>query len=51
MPSQLLISSSSLNLGLEEILHLVVLQVETMISFAVVAVHEHTSRRIVDNPE
>jgi hypothetical protein len=51
MPSQLLISSSSPNLGLEEMLHLVVLQVETMISFAEVAVCEGTSRGIADNLE
>jgi hypothetical protein len=38
MPSQLLISSSNPNIGLEGMLHLVVLQVGTMISFAVVVV-------------
>jgi hypothetical protein len=51
MPSQLLISSSNPNTGLEGMLHLVVLQVESMISFVVVAVHEGTSRGIADNPK
>jgi hypothetical protein len=51
MPSQLLISSSNPNLGLEGMLHLVVLQVESTISFAMVAVHEDTSRRTADNPK
>jgi hypothetical protein len=51
MPSQLLISSSNPNTGPEGMLHLVVLQVGTMISFAVVAVCEGTWREIADNLE
>jgi hypothetical protein len=38
-------------LGLEGMLHLVVLQVESTISFAMVAVREGTSRGIADNPK
>jgi hypothetical protein len=42
IPSQLLISSLSPSTGPEGMLHLVALQVEAMISFAVVAVGEGT---------
>jgi hypothetical protein len=40
IPSQLLISSSNPSIGPEEMLHLVALQVGTMILFAMVAVRE-----------
>jgi hypothetical protein len=50
-PSQLLISSLNPNSGLEGMLHLVVIQVELMVSFAVVAVCEGTLRGIIDNPK